>query len=715
MENFIYRGILILLAVFLSYSLFYSIYAIYDIAEKLQPIIIIIGSILCILFFLSMKKIIDHFHITSRKIIVFFLVFFFLIGLLLFGIHHIYIPLFDLSILQKEVTSMLENGGHFINVVYYAQYYNQVPITILLYFIYKIGSLLQVGNLRLFATVINAIFLCITAFFTYLSAKRLNGQKWGILTLLFFVLNPIFYLYVSYFYTDTLCLPFAAIACYLFIVGMQSKKYWFCVLLSVLSGFFILCGSEIRIVVLFLLIAMLLQLFIENRNITKKLIIGGSLILGIFVGSLTYSLSTLSFNIPKDKNFEFPIYHWIMYGLNKDENGGWNSKDWSYTYHSGDFEKKKEADLEVIKYRIKDLGISDWLKLIKVKIARVWSNGGYGFYRFTNVEQINKLYEYTLGNKKIFLLYLLQIFKAVILLMCLLATIYTVFHKKESTMLFIYIALFGAFIFYILWEAQDRYALSFLPWMFLLFPTGMACLEKMMHIQNLKISINKKMIRFNMQELKRKGYIIFCSITIFFLIINFYNYSIKKDIYYDTRVIQSGAYGESILKSLSHKTIKQTFLVNKSFNTISIKFLNTTQGDSNYRFSVLNAKEEPVYQTTFTNTSVVHDKYKEFTFPTIKVDGQSKFTVQIQPLSNTNSNIGIATFHLENYSAYPEGALYINDQSTDSTIVFKVQNKRKREMFSKKVYLFFTSGVLFLLLFIYFILFKKTVRKSKQC
>ena len=246
------------------------------------------------------------------------------------------------------------------------------------------------------------------------------------------VMNPIFYLYTSYFYTDTLCMPFAVIGLYLLIKSIKTNNTRNKIILGILSGLTFLIGLKVRIVVIILLIAAFAYILI-NKKVIKKITIYISVFLGLIVGVLGFKVVESNFEIKLDENAAFPITHWLMMGLNEEYTGGYNSKDHDLTFNEPTYEDKKEANIKEIKTRLSELGPIGLIKLEGMKIARTWSSGNYGVYaKLNNTSDGSGIYEYLggYGNTNIFLKYTLQILKTYISFMILLG-VYQIFRKKE--------------------------------------------------------------------------------------------------------------------------------------------------------------------------------------------------------------------------------------------------------------------------------------------
>ncbi len=707
-KNILYKVMLVILFILASYVTYCSVFNIYDSKEVLSPIVIILGTIVSICLFIALKKAFTKLQEkTSNKIAVIICIIFF-IALIIFGKVVMAIPGYDAADLQQQAIKMLDNSGKFNDEEYFSIYTNQVPATILIYYIYKIGIILGISNLRMFATIINALFIAITAFFTYMSVKKLKDYKLALITLVFFVLNPIFYLYTSYYYTDTLCMPFAATAMYLFISAIKSDNRKRAILSLVGSGIIVMLGFKIRAVLIILPVAMILQIILNNKINKKTLINLSSIIIGAFIGVIIYTLIAIPFNVPKDKDTEFPALHWVMIGLNKETDGAWTDTEYKYTKKYETAETKKQADLKIIKKRLKELGIKGYYDLSKVKLSQTWSNGQYHAWdHLDNVEDFNIVYEYVNGNKQKFMLYYLQICKTLLLLLFTISVAKEILKKDEEKLNgFIYISIFGAFLFYMLWEVMCRYSLSFLPWMILAFGTGITILEDMLNKCKKMIYKDKPVVIG-----KAEIVIVLISATIVLLAYNYPKYTIQENIYKDKVIVQNKVRGLE-LKKISNKKIEQTFKTSKEFNIISIEFLKGYSKNetttTHYKFTLYDENKSILNEQDFTSGDVKSWRSKEFKFNTQIPNGEKQYTFEITSSDATEDNcIGISSYFQEYYSVYKDGTLKVNDEEIkDADLRFMVKNENSRTYTSKMFYVIISIMILIIEGMLFYIIYK---------
>lgn len=679
-----YKVIIAILIVLFSYITLVS--AFYGFDQNLSPIIVIIGTIITFFLFKFIYKQIQKLSSKKIKIIAIIISILFFIGLLLVGLLLPISSVTDLSHIIEYVNRMFSLDSLTITGSYFSKYTNQVPLLIFAYFFTKIGSIFGCTNVVLMGTIFNALFMSIMAFFIYLTGKELKDEKTGLLALIFTVINPIFYLYSSYFYTDTLCMPFAVIGLYLAIKCIKTDSIKKKILFGILSGLIFFIGLKVRIVVVILLIA-ILALILINKEIKHKLKMYFALLIGLVVGLLGFKVAYSFFDINLNPNEAFPITHWLMMGLNEEHTGGYNGSDHDLTFNEKTYEEKKEANIEEIKTRLKELGPIGLIKLEGAKIARTWSSGNYGVYaKLNNTSDGVGIYEYLggYGNTNIFLKYSLQILKTYISFMILLGLV-TRFRKKSDTYHYediIYIALFGAILFYILWESAQRYSLSFLPWM--IIPLGL-----------IYERINKKEEDLSKKEkynhIMKISSIALMLITTLLLTMNFYKYTLEEKTYEDVRILSYRGFSKI---EIGENTVSQTFTTDNNFNQISINFENTNKEEkSTYLYRLYDSKTGEILAQKEFASSNVNGNYK-FKFDDINPTAETTYEIEITKLEG-ESVLKIGTYDEGvYYKSYNNGSILTNDEEMTGSFIFRVDETHQRTYMSILSYSILSLGIL---------------------
>ena len=136
-KNILYKIMLAILLVLMLYVTYCSIFKIFNSAEDLSPVVIILGVIVIIFALISIKKLAGKIKEKKANIVAIVLCVIFFLGISIFGSLVTSVPTYDLSHIQREASLMVENGGTFENESYFSKYPNQAPVAILIYFIYN--------------------------------------------------------------------------------------------------------------------------------------------------------------------------------------------------------------------------------------------------------------------------------------------------------------------------------------------------------------------------------------------------------------------------------------------------------------------------------------------------------------------------------------------------------------------------------------------------
>ena len=134
-KNIFYKTVLTILIIFVGYVTYCSVFKIYQPKETLNPMVIILATILMILVFTQLKRILKKVPQKYSNYIALGLSIIFFVGMSVFGNLVTSIPTFDLSNVIREANIMVQNGGKFATEEYFSVYSNQVPLTILIYYL----------------------------------------------------------------------------------------------------------------------------------------------------------------------------------------------------------------------------------------------------------------------------------------------------------------------------------------------------------------------------------------------------------------------------------------------------------------------------------------------------------------------------------------------------------------------------------------------------
>ncbi len=634
----------------------------------LNPVILISGTILYLFTLKKVYKIIKERLINKKRIIILVLLIiqFILLFISTRLIHSI--PKVDLLHILTGINS-LHNTGSLINIEYFSVYPNNRFILLVLNFI-SMGT-----NNEIIYSLFSSLCITIMSLFVYLSVKEISNENKGLLSLIICVTSPIFYLYVSYYYTDILMLPLSTILFYLIIKNEKTTNKKLNILYLLLIGVVSVIAYKIRAVSIFVLIAYFVYIIL-TKNI-KKLKYFIPIILTMF---LTLTLITKVENqVFKDaiEEKEMPLTHWIMMGVNSEKNGYYDQNDYNLSQSVDTKKERVNLNLSMIGKRIVNNGLFGNIKLILTKIVSVWGKGDYSYQKYLDLSlTYNKTYDYLIKDKNIILNYILQIILISILTMSITSLIKL---KKENTKSIIAIALFGGIIFYLIWEVCPRYGLSFLPWLIIL--TSYSYEEK---IITKPINIIPK-------------YILLAS-TIITLIIGAFMYTNKK---YKEDLVSKDTNNKTSYQVLNNtNVIEQTLSLNRNFNEIKLRFKYLVKTPSKYTLYILD-KDHNIKETlNFTKETLKNDEYSTFKLKNTLPRGD--YIIKLR--TDEKDSLEVITTNKEEFDFYKDGKLYINNEEQKGDLMFEVLYYNKRSTYNIIIYLLLS---LLYITYLYKVLFRK--------
>ena len=657
MFNFVNKFLLIFTIICFSISLIGAIFFYTNRSyDYLNPLVLIVGSIVYLLLLIKLYKVIIKLDDKKKKIIVGILLGLQFILLLISAFVISSIPQVDLIHILTEINS-LNDTGSILNSVYYSVYPNNRFLLIILYGLQKI---IPIGNQILFS-LLSTICISVMSLFTYKTVNKVWDLNKGLLSLFICVLSPIFYLYVSYYYTDVLMLPFASILIYLIVKTKDEKNLKSNVLYGILIGIIAIIGYKIRAVAIFILVAYFVYLIFTKKIliVLKKFapIIIGAILTITCIGTIENKFFT---NVNVDK--EFPMTHWIMMGVNEKSYGYYSQDDYNLSSSASNVSERTDLNIKEIKNRLSDLGPFGTVKLLVVKLVSVWGKGDYSYQKYLElVNDFNPSYSYLLEDKNIVINYLLQFSKIVVMFMAIISLINIYKSGKKSI---IAISLFGAVFFYLVWEVCPRYGLSFLPWLILI---GTCSYD----------TLNTNYEKFKFYKYFK------CIILVLTLALFAFSFNKYTGISYKENIVAKDSVTNVKYISLNKEAvITQTLDLYDSFNKIRLKFKVNEIDDATYKLELI-TKNEVVYEKDFKKNDLKDKKYTDFYLDKTYEGGS--YTVRLS--SDSTSDLEVCIAYKEKFDYYPNGILEVNKKEETGDLMFEVVNNEERGIYTYLEYM----------------------------
>lgn len=403
----------------------------------------------------------------------------------------------DFYVIIRTANNIANNVKmHADDVIYFQAFTQNRFIVVMLSLVYKIFAKINITDQLIPGVIINIFMIYISLVFLYIIVRKLYDNKTAIFMFASTIfLTPIF-LYVPVFYTDTLSMPFIMITFLLYLFFKDAKNIKQKILILTLMMISMFIGLELKMTVIFLGIAILIELLL-NKKIKENIlyIFYSILILVILLGIYNFALKQsgiFPFDI-NNKTYKIPYTHWIMMGINEQKNyfdegktwyGTWRLEDFLYTlngteenYDDGElmykisrsittYEEKNENAKNRIKQKIDDLGIFNYIKYLYLKSIFIFADGTYYAPEKISIDiqhedcLFTSFFRYYGENFNLYF-YIAQGIHMAILFLTIIST-YINLKEKDNKLNICRIAILELFVFLLFWEARSRYVLNYI-------------------------------------------------------------------------------------------------------------------------------------------------------------------------------------------------------------------------------------------------------------
>ena len=372
------------------------------------------------------------------------------------------IPKVDLShIYDQNIVMVTQKIVKFTDKEYFGFNTNNIPIAIIIYWVFRFANSLGCTDYRLAGGIFNVFMLLFFYCFSYGVLRKLTSIRITAVLMIFLLVNPMLYAYAGYYYTDTVSMPFTMLGVLLVLKAWKTEKRIFLkVLIYFTAGLIIGLAVKIRVTSIFIFLAFVVFLLWRQYRKDFLCFIGGvcmGYLLFAFMWSFLYD-----YHIDFDtRDTAIPVEHFLMMGSNSETNGKYLYSDVEFTQSFKTHEEKVVNDRSVWLKRIIEKGVVGNLLFAAKKEVIVWCMGEKGYIQYTeNVEEETLCSQWISGSKSYPLRCYMQAYNGIMLLFIALGLIYML-QKEYSYMLIFVIFLMGALIFYIFWEAHPRQSLSY--------------------------------------------------------------------------------------------------------------------------------------------------------------------------------------------------------------------------------------------------------------
>ncbi len=293
-------------------------------------------------------------------------------------------PRVDLQSVIDTLRKMLAGNTYILqNQEYYEVNPNNIPLTLLLYWVMRAYTAVfgAEADILLAGGVFNVVMITVTILLLFKIIREFSADpRTEFLTGMVILLNPCWIAYASYYYTDTVSLPFAAGGFLLFLKSLRSEDTGKMIMCA--AGSSVLFFAAVKIRVTFILLVLSCLIYVLYRRRWRLL-----LLLGVVSGVTLILLQSAyvqlyRFQVTFDTyDTALPAEHFMMMGSHG--NGASSEEDRNYTRSFPLRAQKVQACLERIYENLKENGIAGNLRLAVVKEMTLWCDGPHGYRQFT--------------------------------------------------------------------------------------------------------------------------------------------------------------------------------------------------------------------------------------------------------------------------------------------------------------------------------------------
>ncbi len=384
---------------------------------------------------------------------------------------------------------------------YYARYPNNQLCLICMTGLFQLIQYLHpTADLEIFqnvSIVISCLFVWGAINMIYLIGKETWGMRRAVLAGLFSVGCLPLYMYAQFLYTDTPGLFLLTVLVYLHVMIFREDLFLRRIAYAILAGMIAGITYHVKVIPFIIFIAMILaELFHRNHRAREKAAILASamlICLGTWysVGSFSDQVSSDQFGITAEakEQWQFPLTHWIMMGLNREGMGGYHEQDVIYTAYFPSMKERKSENIKVIQERMHDFGVDGLLMhIFHRKLPRTWGDSclaGDNYLSRLPRDRNNDVVQFMImdGKHHDYCLVYTWTYYVILFVGIILSGIMAVKNRQRQDVLLMgRIALLGLTFFEILWECNSRYLITFIPLLIIMALDGYFRCKEERHI-----------------------------------------------------------------------------------------------------------------------------------------------------------------------------------------------------------------------------------------
>lgn len=401
--------------------------------------------------------------------------------------------------------------GHAVktNIIdeYFLRYYNNMLLCAILKGFFRLFGDIFNHNHWLMATIMNGLALDFAVFAICFISYRHIGKSAFFITYILSLLSIALSLYITIPYSDTIGMVFLTAVLVVGFEGLNSKRSRFLPFIIILLITFGIMAYMIKPTTIFisalLFIAVIIKSIKMNKGLKLKLTVIILIIIGTMLGTFAgnyivktseYIVLTKEYSDDVKYSLAFPMTHFIMMGTQQHEKehgyvfGAYSTKDTSDTIKIPGKKEKTQFNIEETIKRLKQMGIRS-IAFYFNKYIWFSTDGTFNYNDGAREAHECKnqgfLHQLSCRQSDFYRNIYINYFQGlwvVILMLCVISNIFRENYKDKKYVI-INIAILMLIGFLLVFEAQPRYLLIYLPLYILMASYGFIGVKKR-YLQN---------------------------------------------------------------------------------------------------------------------------------------------------------------------------------------------------------------------------------------
>lgn len=689
-KNIFSKCVLFILLLFMVYIFYYSLTQISDrvafFKEYVENETLLVGvaAIIIVSLFLFMYHKIEKMNSIKIKIAIGVAVILMFVGQVFIITNFPVTPTTDSYMVCDQALALAKGKIDQIDVesFYFSVYSNNNFTVILLSYLYRILLAFNITNINMANLFFNAVCIDVGILFSFLTIKKIFGIHKACSLLYVFTFSPVFYVALIWSYTNIYSIPIQMAIIYLGVLISKEKRKRIVILETILLAFVSIVGYYIRPTTTIVLIAVVICAVLHKISVSKKVKQKDVIIASVFL--VVAALSYMGCNSLTNKYVDqerctglYPMTHWIMIGLH--ENGTVTSEDNNFTRSFETTERMREATVEEIKETLKEYKLSGLVNHLGDKLRVTWTDGSFDYsLRMHQNNKYSSLSQYLSEQKKDFFILYSQAFYVAMLFFVIINVYYQLRSGYNGYLFMLSLALFGAVVFYLIWEGKGSYSLPFLPIIYMLAIPGAGIFGRKIETPAFYAGLEKVMT-------------VIVVLSIGTMISVYSIYTTEEITRYDRSVESMN--GSCVRYIENSAEIKQEFYTDIPFNTLEIKGKEIEGEEGRYLITLKDDKN--TYLSTIVDEKSINNSGNiVLEFDKISPSDNQKYEIIIRNLSSVDAIYWgyTLTEAMDNY----KGNCIVDGLGETYDLYIQVYNKYETT-YSKPLRYVFACGIILLL------------------